>query len=156
MTSLNLQTLRLHLTLSPRCSCINSMQATCLTLGISWNTVLYWLRTGLTGRQGCQDHRKRLSPKQKLGVVHYITIQAAAACPALPKEILKLASEMYLSRISISLIPTMRNYPTLFRANLNLPDLARVYSTMFLLAISRLSQYIICLSHYCRLCLYVA
>jgi hypothetical protein len=40
-----------------------------------------------------------LSTKQELGIVHYIKVQAAAARPASPKEILKLANEMYLSTL---------------------------------------------------------
>jgi hypothetical protein len=62
-------------------------------------TVLYWLNTGSTGRLGCQDHRKRLSTKQELGLVHYIKVQATTARPALPKEVLKFANKMYISTL---------------------------------------------------------
>jgi hypothetical protein len=59
-------------------------------------TVLYRLKTGSSGQEGCQNHRKGLSTKQELGIVHYIKGQAAAARPASPKEVLELANETYV------------------------------------------------------------
>jgi hypothetical protein len=41
----------------------------------------------------------RLLNKQELGIVYYIEVQAAAACPALPQEILDLANETYVSSL---------------------------------------------------------